>query len=345
MASSDGEESDFDFYSNENASDTEHAAVPTPPTDTATAAAPVSTNSEPATQDDNDSGSDMDMSPVQSPVMPPAQPATVAKDTIASTAAPEPSLPVRHATTSPASHAGVKRKLNEEASTATDTDNVFTAVENEDSTRISKLRKLNDTTDGNQLESQKWTTELPFSVWKQVFVHLSPAMLARCVRVSRTLKSYLILQDGESHASSQPNGDDPTRTSYSAMLARCNNPSSKLKSYLVLQDAKLNAKPTKKEVDTIWTQSKRAFFLTLPKSLLGLTDQEMFALIGGSSCQFCGKIPGPSTAATSIFNAGPGPDGVRVIWPFRIRSCGGCLEEHVVRVQCHHRSANVFQSI
>jgi hypothetical protein len=199
-----------------------------------------------------------------------------------------------------ATHAGVKRKLNEDENAAADHE-AF-PVEDDDSARELKLRKLDAVPDADKhnLGSPLRKADLPFSIWKQVFNHLSPAMLARCVRVSKTFHSFLVYKDGQS------NGNTP-------------------------QDAKSSARPTKKEIDTIWTQSKRAVFPTLPKSLQGMTDLEMFALIGASSCQSCDKVGAPSTA-TSIFNAGPGADGIRVIWPFRVRLCGSCLERNVAKV-------------
>ena len=39
-----------------------------------------------------------------------------------------------------------------------------------------------------------------------------------------------------------------------------------------------------------------------------------------------------SSPATTPFNAGPGPDGLRVVWPFGIRACGRCIESNTLKV-------------
>ncbi|SMR42733.1 unnamed protein product [Zymoseptoria tritici ST99CH_3D1] len=316
------EDSDFDFYSNHSSSDTAQAS---PRTDETAIAAPMAA-SDPLPQEDSadDSEAEMDMSPVQSPITSShASPGTNGTSVAMDVAAVD-------ATASPASHAGVKRKLSETESP--DADPTGVPAEDENGARVLKLRKLDTPPAAHEDKSgsHRRITELPFSIWKQVFMHLSPAMLARCVRVSKTFRSWLVLQDGEVIANPAAAEDGNLRTFFPDMLARLSHPSGKIKAYLNLQEKKLNAGPTKKDIDTVWTNSKRTFYNALPKSLQGMTDMQMLALIGGSSCQSCGKVGAPSTA-NSVFNAGPGPDGVRVIWPFRIRSCGSCLEQNVVR--------------
>lgn len=84
----------------------------------------------------------------------------------------------------------------------------------------------------------------------------------------------------------------------------------------------------------IWATSRRRCFTGYPRPMEDMSELEMWRLIRGVKCQFCGKtsrdnIPLP---ATSPWNAGPGPEGVRPIWPFRCRSCGPCLEARIIKV-------------
>jgi hypothetical protein len=65
-----------------------------------------------------------------------------------------------------------------------------------------------------------------------------------------------------------------------------------------------------------------------------MTELEMWKLIRGTSCQFCGKRATQkfSLPSSDPWNAGPGLDNIRSIWPFRIRCCGPCLLPKLVKV-------------
>ena len=88
--------------------------------------------------------------------------------------------------------------------------------------------------------------------------------------------------------------------------------------------------------DDLWSSSRKNFMSTYSRPIAFMTEIEMWRLIRGTICQFCGKKPKnriPLLAmATSPWNAGPGPEGVRAIWPFKCLSCGPCLESRIIKV-------------
>lgn len=137
--------------------------------------------------------------------------------------------------------------------------------------------------------------KLPVELWQQVFLYLPPAMLCRCLSVCRMFNSCLTSAKAET---------------------------------VVKKD-----QPRIRVLDseTIWTHARKAFFPNLPRPLSRCTELEMLQLIGGRTCQFCHREPVPLNI-TTIFNCGPGPDGVRVIWPLGIRACGRCIENNTVKV-------------
>ena len=136
---------------------------------------------------------------------------------------------------------------------------------------------------------------LPAEIWQQVFLYLPPAMLCRSLRVCRDFHFYLT-------------------STKAAPVAR-----------------KGQTKVRLLDSETIWTQARKTYFPGLPRPLRRCTELEMLQLIGGQTCQFCNRVPIPSHATTP-FNCGPGPDGLRVIWPFGIRACGRCLENNTLKV-------------
>ncbi|KAK2741052.1 hypothetical protein FQN57_005789 [Myotisia sp. PD_48] len=80
---------------------------------------------------------------------------------------------------------------------------------------------------------------------------------------------------------------------------------------------------------TIWSTSRKHFHPGMPRPLTPFTELEMWRLVRGTNCQFCNKT-GSTAAALSDFSpweGGPGPHGVRIIWPFGVRSCAECLKQ------------------
>ena len=142
--------------------------------------------------------------------------------------------------------------------------------------------------------------DLPVAIWQQVFLYLSPANLARCIRVCRTLRSHLV----ETKAASTTNK----------------------------ADAKDFSKVRVFDSETIWAHSRKLLHPNMPRPLARLTELQMLQLIGNTQCQFCGRPPVP-LHPTTPFNCGPGAEGVRVFWPFGVRSCGRCIEENTLKVR------------
>lgn len=143
--------------------------------------------------------------------------------------------------------------------------------------------------------------DLPVELWQQIFIHLSPNDLARCVRVCRTLKTYL------------------TETKASPATNKA--------------EAKDFSKVRVFDSEAVWAHSRKTLHPNMPRPLSRLTELQMLQLIGNKLCQFCGRAPS-QLYPTSPFNCGPGAEGVRVFWPFGIRSCGKCIEDNTLKV-CH----------
>lgn len=144
----------------------------------------------------------------------------------------------------------------------------------------------------DQAKKQKTSPQLPQlspAIWQRIFYLLPPAMLCRCLRVCKDFNRFLT----EMKAPQAPQKD----------------------------------KSTARVVDSeaIWIQSRKTYFPQLPRPLRQHSELDMLQLVGGQACQFCGKLPSP-VPATSVFNCGPGTDGVRVIFPFAVRTCGACIE-------------------
>ncbi|KKZ62967.1 hypothetical protein EMCG_02678 [[Emmonsia] crescens] len=132
---------------------------------------------------------------------------------------------------------------------------------------------------------------LPGEVWQHIFTFLPPTSLGRILCVNKTFRSLL--------TPSEALPDFPQTSG----LLKYLNPNS------------------------IWSVSRRAFHPGMPRPMSFLTELEMWKLIYGSNCQFCGKPSSSSSSIDStIWEAGPGLDGVRIIWPFGIRSCGECIQ-------------------
>lgn len=131
----------------------------------------------------------------------------------------------------------------------------------------------------------------PAEVWLHMFNNLSPAMLCRCMRVCKAFRSYL------TNAVSVP--------------------------------VKKNAKRPL-DSESVWTQARKHTYPSMPKPLIGFTEAQMYRLMSGSTCETCNRdFPPRASRVVSVYNAGPGDNGVRVIWPFRLRMCGDCFMRKV----------------
>ena len=180
-------------------------------------------------------------------------------------------------------HAGAKRKLSD---THTDND-ASAATAAQDFITSTKKPKLSPPAAVNK-PSQPPTVRLPPDIWQQVFTHLSPAILARCLRVCK-LFQYCLTKIKAAPAGRH--GVHPARAMDS---------------------------------EAIWTQLRKTSYPSLPRPLVGFSELQMLQLIGGNTCQSCGK-PHVKHPVNNAFSAGPGETGVRVIFPFHLRLCGTCF--------------------
>lgn len=141
---------------------------------------------------------------------------------------------------------------------------------------------------------------LPAEVWQSIFKKLHPMMLGRLMQVNRAFHRYL--SDTKAH--------------------RWFNPR---KGRLQVLDA-----------ETVWADSRKQHCPNMPKPLIDCHENDMWKLILGQGCMFCGKISRARSHPEKPFENGPGPDGVRTIWPFAVRTCGPCLERHSQKVSIRY---------
>lgn len=142
-------------------------------------------------------------------------------------------------------------------------------------------------------------TDLPVEILQHIFSFVNPLALGRLLRTCRLFNTLL-----------DPSKPLPANSTFSI-------------SGLVLQ-----------QQNDLWSQVRRTAAADRPRPMEDMTELDMWRLIGGNSCQFCEKKPKNKIPllAASPWSAGPGPDGVRTIWPFRCRACGPCLEARIVKV-------------
>jgi len=138
---------------------------------------------------------------------------------------------------------------------------------------------------------------LPPQIWQHVFTFLPPLSLGRALLVNRMFRDLLTPSNGNT----DHHGPTKGRLKY-------------------------------QRPDLIWTSSRKGFLSGLPRPLAETSELEMWKLIRGQKCQFCGKPGSASSQTTSAWESGPGPAGVRVIWQFGVRSCATCLNERVHKV-------------
>jgi hypothetical protein len=144
-------------------------------------------------------------------------------------------------------------------------------------------------------------SQLPKPIWQRAISFLPPQDLARLLRVNKTFQSLLI----------GPRVDTET-----------------------LREIESEASLVYLEPDLIWRTSRRLYYPNMPKPLESLSELENWKLVYGKNCQFCTRVPAesPTDGILDPLKAGPGPTGVRIIWPFAIRSCSQCLMSRTERV-------------
>ncbi|KAI5284033.1 hypothetical protein KEM54_001633, partial [Ascosphaera aggregata] len=160
---------------------------------------------------------------------------------------------------------------------------------------------------------------LPAEIWQHIFTFLPPIALGKLMRVNRSFKALL-----NPYASSFPIDDTITPGESPAPgILRPISPS------------------------TIWSVSRKAFHAGAPRPLSYYNEFEMCKLLYRTDCQFCGKKSAKNASgeactittttnnnnnnnpsSSSLLQGDPGPDGVRIIWPFGVRVCANCLLKH-----------------
>ncbi|KAF2806113.1 uncharacterized protein BDZ99DRAFT_466387 [Mytilinidion resinicola] len=128
---------------------------------------------------------------------------------------------------------------------------------------------------------------LPPEIWQNVFLSCSPATLGRLLQVNRSFRSYLL--------------DVQSPSSGAGRLSLVRS-------------------------DSIWIAARKAHPTRPSKPPEGFSEVDLWSLIMGKSCQFCQSTPS-SMPGEKAWEKGPGPNGVRIIWPFWVRACGSCLNE------------------
>lgn len=152
---------------------------------------------------------------------------------------------------------------------------------------------------------------LPPGILQAVFSYLDPPSLGRLIRVNRLCRDLL--------DSRRPLPSDTTVVC--SQNARC--------------DGEAHYGPRCQDV--VWQTSRKAHAPGMPQPIQGMAECEQFALSFGITCQFCGALPIPVSAYQGTSPSLPIEYSVRVLWPFRTRSCIQCLAPRLRKVS--HGSA------
>ena len=145
------------------------------------------------------------------------------------------------------------------------------------------------------VEQSPWrppmTADLPCELWQHIFSFLPPRSLPQQLWTCRNFYRYLTDSSLATAVATTPRGRG------------------------VLHP------------DQIWQLSRRRWLSSIPTSSPGVSEPDLFKLLGRTDCQFCGKSLVPPTSPKNVWSLGPGHGGVRRVWPFAVRSCGPCLAQ------------------
>ncbi|KAF2751026.1 hypothetical protein M011DRAFT_417564 [Sporormia fimetaria CBS 119925] len=130
---------------------------------------------------------------------------------------------------------------------------------------------------------------LPPALWQHIFFFCDLKTLGRLLQVNRSFLSFLT---AVCHVSSDQHSSGSV--------------------HLIKSEA-------------IWASARNSFPVKPPKPLRGFDELQMWQLVWTKRCQFCGRVSN-LTLGDKLWQKGPASSGVRVLWPFAIRSCGVCLE-------------------
>ena len=141
---------------------------------------------------------------------------------------------------------------------------------------------------------------LPQDIWQYVFSFLPPTTLGQLLQINHSFND--LLTPGRTLA--------PNETSRKGTLSLQNQ-------------------------EHLWSTSRKMFFPGLPRPPSVVSELELWRLLRGYSCQYCGKRASTNSLSTAPapWSAGPGPDNIRVIWPFAVRACSPCLRTRLRKVR------------
>lgn len=140
---------------------------------------------------------------------------------------------------------------------------------------------------------------LPVEVWQNVFSYVDPFSLAQVSRVASAFHTIL------TRSTNQERND-------------IHSGSARLRSS-----------------EDIWRSSRALFFPFLPQPPCGTSEQAIWKLLLGKSCQFCG-LAEPASDGTA-YNSDLGLLSTRIVWPFAARGCGRCLQQRICDVSRNKR--------
>ncbi|EEP76598.1 predicted protein [Uncinocarpus reesii 1704] len=135
--------------------------------------------------------------------------------------------------------------------------------------------------------------KLPGEIWQYIFTFLPPTSLGCVLQVNRAFKELLTADLTELSAK----GATPRSLKYV-------------------------------HPNYIWSSSRKTFHPGMPRPLSTLSELDMWRLVRGTACQFCKKAGFISSSETSMWEGGPGPTGIRIIWPFAARLCAECIQNN-----------------
>jgi len=162
---------------------------------------------------------------------------------------------------------------------------------------LDKKRKLDDGAYSPSTVRLDSCAGLPAEIWQHIFLSCSIRTLGRLLKVNRSFHSYLTRVQTVPH--SKP------AVGFVRLI----------------------------KSESIWASARNAHPTKPPGPLPGFSEVDMWRLILGKTCQFCGKLPSSSPGEKS-WEKGPGENGVRIIWPFGVRACGPCLLQRCEKVNC-----------
>lgn len=291
-----------DLYDSDTQPEQQAIAPAAPTSELANQAGSPSLTHNHNSDSDSDASSDMDVSESEDEPEPKPEPQPQQ---------PEPAKPMPHL--NGVQSTGAKRKMSEEITNGSRTVHELPKKPrlSPPPSTASPPRRSAVPSDTNSTGYD--TSQCPPEVWQRIFSCLSPASLSRCLRVNKSF--HTLLTSTKAAPLPPPAPRDPAQrkklpADQSPRLRR-----------IRLVDS-----------NSLWANARKTWFPNLPRPLARCTELTMLQLIGGRHCQLCG-VSFPPRAATSEFDAGPGHNGVRVIWPFAVRMCGTCLDSETMRVR------------